>query len=933
MPGNHGTQQMKMLRQSFRLAVVVALTVLIASCGGDSPEKLIASAKTYLAANELQSAAIQLRNALQKAPENGEARYLFGTTLLAAGDPVSAEKELRRALEYGYPPDAVYPPLARSMLEQGAAAKVIAEVANRKLADAGAQAELLGLLGDAYFRTHKQPEARAAFEAAMRAKSDSPKAQLGQAWIKVLDGDVKAAIRITDDVLSGSPTFLDALLLKAELLIAQGDSPGAVKVYEKVIEIRPSQVSAHYGKVMLLTRQRQFDQATVALGDMQKVAARHPQTLFAKALLALAQGKPADAREALAHILKIAPNHLPTLLLAGTAEYQLGSYARAEDFLRKALSQAPSLAYARRMLTATYLRSGQPHEALATFEPLLKTIGENPQMLSLAGEVYLSNNQPDRAADYFQKAVTVDPKSAGARTRLGQLHLVTGDVDRAIQDLEAASAADERQIQADLVLISNFLRKREYDKALAAAQNLEKKQPDNPLTHNMKGAIYLAKRDPANARKSFEQALALKSDYAPALYNLARLDLAEKKPEQVKRRYEAILAKHPNNEVALLGMADLLVATKAPRAEIGATLEKAVSGNPDSARARIALIRFHLQGQDAKSALSAAQQAQASFPNNLQIMDLLGLAQQASGDTNQAIATFNKLTAAAPKSPEPLIRLAGAQLAAKDVPGAMQSLRRALAINPDLVQVRQQVAALSLQQGKPDDALAEAKAIQKRFSKQAEGYLLEGDVFAAQKKWPSAERAYREAIKQGKSTIGATRLHAVLVQSGKSNEANAFAKSWVKENPEDVAFQLYLANHSLVTKDYVNATRYYKAVLAQQPKNAIALNNLALAAGETGDPKAVEYAEQALALAPGSPAVQDTLGWLLIEKGDVARGVGLLKQAAARAPNAAEIRLHLAKALIKAGDRSGARSELEAIVKLPRPNAAHAEAERLLTTL
>ena len=564
---------------------------------------------------------------------------------------------------------------------------------------------------------------------------------------------------------------------------------------------------------------------------------------------------------------------------------------------------------------------------------MLKTVGENPQLLALAGEVYLSNNQPERAADYFQKAVSADPKSTGARTRLGQLHLVTGDVDRAIQDLEAASAADERQIQADLVLIANYLRSREYDKALAAVQNLEKKQPDNPLAHNMKGAIYLAKRDPANARKSFEQALALKNDYAPALYNLARLDLAEKNPAEAKRRYEAVLAKQPNNEVALLGMADLLVATKAPSSEVSATLQKAVDGNPGSARARIALIRFHLQNRDAKSALSAAQQAQAAMPDNLQILDLLGIAQQASGDTNQAIATFNKLAAAAPKSPEPLARLAGAQLASKDVPAAMQSLRRALDINPNLVQVRQQLAALSLQQGRPDEALAEAKAVQKALPDKADGYLLEGDIYAAQKKWPGAERAYREALKHEKSTVPATRLHAVLVQAGKANEANAFANGWIKDNPKDVGFQLYLADQSLRVKDYKTAAQHYKSVIAQQPNNAIALNNLAFVAGQTGDPNAVKYAEQALAIAPESAAIQDTLGWLLVEKGDVKRGVELLRKAAAGAPNAGEIRLHLAKALIKAGDRQGARSELEAIMKLERQTAASAEAEKLLATL
>jgi putative PEP-CTERM system TPR-repeat lipoprotein len=925
---------MTQFSKPYRAALALALTaLLLASCSGDSPEKLVASAKQYLEKRELRSAVIQLRNALQKVPENAEARYLLGSTLLDAGDPLSAEKELRRALEYGYSPDAVYPLLARALLEQGADDKLISELKDKRLGDPGAQAELLSLEGDAYIRMRKPAEARAAFEAALQAKSDSPKAQLGQAWIKLMDRDVKSAAEITDKVLAGAPEFVDALMLKAELLTAQGDSAAAIKAYEKVIALQPSSISAHYGRVALLTRARQFDQATAALREMQKVAARHPRTYFAQALLALAQGKPADAREPLEYILKVAPKHLPTLLLAGTAEYQLRSYTRALDYFRRALAQAPSQPYTRRMLTATYLRSGEPQEALKTFEPLLKTVNNDPQLLALAGEVYLSNNEPERAADYFQRAVAADPKSAEARTRLGQLRLVTGDVDRAIQDLEAASAADEHQIQADLVLVANYFRQREYDKALAAAQNLEKKQPDNPLAQNLLGAIYLAKRDSASARKKFEQALTLRNDYAPALYNLARLDLAENKPDQAKLRYEAILAKQPNNQVALLGLADLLVATKAPDAEVLATLEKAVSGNPESAQARIALIRFHLQRRDAKSALSAAELALVRLPDNLQILELLGMAQQTSGDANQAITTFNKVAAAAPKSPQPLILLAGAQLAAKDVAAAKQSLRQALDLNPNLVQVRQQLAMLSLQQGKPDEALAEAKEVQKRFPKQPTGYLMEGDVEAAQKKWPAAVTAYREVLKLGESTIAATRLHAALEQSGKAGEADALARSWVKEHPKDAPFLIYLAERSLQSKDYQTASQLYKTVIKLQPGNPVALNNLAFVANQLGDPAAVEYAEQALSNAPESAAIQDTLGWLLVEKGDVARGVDLLKKAAARAPNAADVRLHLAKALIKTGDRNGARGELEAIMKLDRQTAARAEAKRLLATL
>jgi Flp pilus assembly protein TadD len=68
-----------------------------------------------------------------------------------------------------------------------------------------------------------------------------------------------------------------------------------------------------------------------------------------------------------------------------------------------------------------------------------------------------------------------------------------------------------------------------------------------------------------------------------------------------------------------------------------------------------------------------------------------------------------------------------------------------------------------------------------------------------------------------------------------------------------------------------------------------------------------------------SPAVMDTLGWLLVEQGNTQRGVPLLQKAATLAPRAPEIHYHLAYGLSKAGDKAGARKELD---KLLAENAA-----------
>ena len=61
------------------LSGLIVATVL-AGCGEQKPEELLASAKAYLVANDPKVAVIQLKSALQKQPNLAEARYLLGCT-------------------------------------------------------------------------------------------------------------------------------------------------------------------------------------------------------------------------------------------------------------------------------------------------------------------------------------------------------------------------------------------------------------------------------------------------------------------------------------------------------------------------------------------------------------------------------------------------------------------------------------------------------------------------------------------------------------------------------------------------------------------------------------------------------------------------------------------------------------------------------------
>ena len=180
-------------------------------------------------------------------------------------------------------------------------------------------------------------------------------------------------------------------------------------------------------------------------------------------------------------------------------------------------------------------------------------------------------------------------------------------------------------------------------------------EPSAPTGPFLRGVVYVAKRDFANARANFEKAIAVQADYFPAAYNLSLLDVLDGKPDAARKRYEALLAKNPKNEQVLLAMAELMATSGGAPAEVKAAIQRAVDANPDSVRPRLMLIKYNLATRDVKAGLAVAQaaQAQPTLRNDPGLVDALAAAQLASGETNQAIETLRRLTEISPQNPTP----------------------------------------------------------------------------------------------------------------------------------------------------------------------------------------------------------------------------------------------------------------------------------------
>ncbi len=186
-----------------RLGTALLLAGMLSACGSKDPQQLVTAARDYMQKNDNAAAIIELKNALQEKPDLAEARFLLGKAMLANGEVVGAETELRKAREANYSPGDVSPLLARAWLQMGEAKKVNEAFDQVKLENPQAQAELLTWVATAWRIQNRKENHRKRLDEALALSPEHAPALVELARMQAAD-------RAYDDALLG----LDRLLAR-----------------------------------------------------------------------------------------------------------------------------------------------------------------------------------------------------------------------------------------------------------------------------------------------------------------------------------------------------------------------------------------------------------------------------------------------------------------------------------------------------------------------------------------------------------------------------------------------------------------------------------------------------------------------------------------------------------------------------------------------
>jgi tetratricopeptide (TPR) repeat protein len=266
----------------------------------------------------------------------------------------------------------------------------------------------------------------------------------------------------------------------------------------------------------------------------------------------------------------------------------------------------------------------------------------------------------------------------------------------------------------DLYIQTNRLRD-----AVAQAEDLLQKNPDNVDARRMLGRIYMRMISTADNRineeylkKAIEQ-LSKVTQQAPkdadSWVLLGRLYGASNNSVESEKAYNKALEADPDNEDALTGLATLYAAL-GDNAKAAERLKTAADKNPNE-RTLIALGEAYEELHDYKNAAEAMSKALELQPDNPKIAARVAADLMRSGQLDQALDLFQKIIADDPKNLPAQMSIAEIYRAKRDYDKARDALAKAKKLDADSLEVRFEEVRLLEAQSKYTDAIGVLKAI------------------------------------------------------------------------------------------------------------------------------------------------------------------------------------------------------------------------------
>jgi tetratricopeptide (TPR) repeat protein len=471
-------------------------------------------------------------------------------------------------------------------------------------------------------------------------------------------------------------------------------------------------------------------------------------------------------------------------------------------------------------------------------------------------------------------------RSAQTYVDRGDYAIAKGDVAAAVLEYRNAVAKDPLLTVAHQKLAAAYFRQGNGAGAVAEYVRVADLLPNDEEAQIQAGSLLLLAGRFADARGRADKALAVNPGNVDALVLRANALAGLTDLEGALAQMQEAVRLDPS--AMLQTNLGAIQAARGNRPEAEAAFRQAVSTDPKSVAAQLALGHFLWSANKTAEAETAFSVALALEPGHTLANRWMATLYLQTDRAAAAEPFFRKVAASG--EPDAAVALADYYVGVGRAGDALPVLDTLAADARYWALAKARTAAVMLAQGRPDDAMRTV------------------DEVIAKQPAMSAARVVRGRL---------------LLAARRADEAVTEAQTVVKAEPQNAEAQYLLASAHEARHDLPAAAAGYAEVLRINPRASIAQLRLAMIELQRDDlGAATKLAEQAASAQPGGMAAQLVLARGLVARGELDRAAGVTQALVQASPESAIVQNQVGMLAIARGDKAGARIAFERALAL-----------------
>jgi cellulose synthase operon protein C len=596
---------------AFRLVLVLAILAAISSgCSRDPnvrKQKYLQSGQRYFQEGKYDEAAIEFTNAIQIDPGFAEAHYGLAQSHLKEQQWSRAYQELARTVE-------LQPENRQARIDM-----INLLIAGRDFQQAEEQ---MGLLLQKW---PNDPQVHTTLSSLLAAK-----------------GHFSGAIEEMQKAVSLGPGRWEAYLNLALLQAKNNQAEAAEANFKKAIELNPKDTDAQLFLGTFYQGSGRFAEAEQRFRNAIALNPRNPELCGFLARLYLAEGKKAKAEEYVSHAKLDFPDN--------SAGYRmLGDFYSAIGDLDKALTEYSSLYrqhshdfQVKKNYTELLIVENRIAEARKLDDEILNANPRDNDGLVYRGQIQIRDGQVNDAITTLQAVVKNDLGNAAGHYHLGIALEKAGNLQGAESEWREAVRIRPDMVEAQRALAGVGMRKGDMSALEEAASQMISLQPTWPDGYALRALAHIKRQQLAEAENDAQKAIAVAPRSPVGYVQMGNLRFVQKRFGEAEKAYESALSRDADSEDALRGLMNTFVVQNLVDKAIAAANAQIAQAPNNGAFYDLLGTALFRNKKDLDGAEAAFEKSVALDRNNLDALIKLGEVQAAKGETDQAIAIYEK---------------------------------------------------------------------------------------------------------------------------------------------------------------------------------------------------------------------------------------------------------------------------------------------------